>query len=620
MSFLNLAGFAFLALMPVIIFFYLLKLRRRPQVVPSTLLWQRAVEDLTANAPFQKLRKNLLLYLQLLILALLVFALARPLMNLEVRGGRSLIVLLDNSASMQTQEGDETRFDQAIEKVEQLIEGLSSGDSMMLIEFARTARVVASFSSEAPKLRRLLGTVKPTHETTNPRDALLLAKSLARKLDNAEIAVISDGSYADTLSDIGMENIPLRFLKVGQRTDNVGFTRVDLRRAPESERDFQLFAEITNYTLLPKTLSLEIYNNDTLIDARQIRLEPDSTLNQLIENSLFEDGEIVLTLNTDDPFPLDDTAYLVMKKSAETKLLLVGPPNYFLEKAIRFDRDLNAKVTTMSLDEYPPDRPEAFDVTIFDTVTPEEIPQGNYLYLGATPFLEGFEENGVIPSPPIYDWDSQHPVMRYVELSDVAIAEARDVTLPAASQTLASTANDRPLVAFHSAQNRNVVVVTFNLFDSNLPLRMAFPLFISNSLNFLSRNKAAGQASLFQTGQTVELDIPLDVETITVLTPGEETVNVERGPLNAAAFDNTRLVGFYDVALGKEATDTFGVNLLNKAESNIEPADTLTLDNELEVEASELNRVNTEVWPWFALAGLLFLLLEWIAYHRRYGV
>jgi hypothetical protein len=491
---------------------------------------------------------------------------------------------------------------------------------MMLIEFARTARVVASFSSEAPKLRRLLGTVKPTHETTNPRDALLLAKSLARKLDNAEIAVISDGSYADTLSDIGMENIPLRFLKVGQRTDNVGFTRVDLRRAPESERDFQLFAEITNYTLLPKTLSLEIYNNDTLIDARQIRLEPDSTLNQLIENSLFEDGEIVLTLNTDDPFPLDDTAYLVMKKSAETKLLLVGPPNYFLEKAIRFDRDLNAKVTTMSLDEYPPDRPEAFDVTIFDTVTPEEIPQGNYLYLGATPFLEGFEENGVIPSPPIYDWDSQHPVMRYVELSDVAIAEARDVTLPAASQTLASTANDRPLVAFHSAQNRNVVVVTFNLFDSNLPLRMAFPLFISNSLNFLSRNKAAGQASLFQTGQTVELDIPLDVETITVLTPGEETVNVERGPLNAAAFDNTRLVGFYDVALGKEATDTFGVNLLNKAESNIEPADTLTLDNELEVEASELNRVNTEVWPWFALAGLLFLLLEWIAYHRRYGV
>jgi hypothetical protein len=620
MSFLNLAGFTFLALMPVIIFFYLLKLRRRPQVVPSTLLWQRAVEDLTANAPFQKLRKNLLLYLQLLILALLVFALARPLMNLEVRGGRSLIVLLDNSASMQTQEGDETRFDQAIEKVEQLIEGLSSGDSMMLIEFARTARVVASFSSEAPKLRRLLGTVKPTHETTNPRDALLLAKSLARKLDNAEIAVISDGSYADTLSDIGMENIPLRFLKVGQRTDNVGFTRVDLRRAPESERDFQLFAEITNYTLLPKTLSLEIYNNDTLIDARQIRLEPDSTLNQLIENSLFEDGEIVLTLNTDDPFPLDDTAYLVMKKSAETKLLLVGPPNYFLEKAIRFDRDLNAKVTTMSLDEYPPDRPEAFDVTIFDTVTPEEIPQGNYLYLGATPFLEGFEENGVIPSPPIYDWDSQHPVMRYVELSDVAIAEARDVTLPAASQTLASTANDRPLVAFHSAQNRNVVVVTFNLFDSNLPLRMAFPLFISNSLNFLSRNKAAGQASLFQTGQTVELDIPLDVETITVLTPGEETVNVERGPLNAAAFDNTRLVGFYDVALGKEATDTFGVNLLNKAESNIEPADTLTLDNELEVEASELNRVNTEVWPWFALAGLLFLLLEWIAYHRRYGV
>jgi len=55
-----------LAVPPAIILLYFLKLKRRPLQVPSTYLWHRSIEDLHVNTVWQRLRRNLLLFLQLL--------------------------------------------------------------------------------------------------------------------------------------------------------------------------------------------------------------------------------------------------------------------------------------------------------------------------------------------------------------------------------------------------------------------------------------------------------------------------------------------------------------------------------------------------------------------------
>src|SRR5438309_4815259 len=84
----------------LIVVMYILKLRRRDVVVSSTFLWQQVIRDVQANAPFQKLRKNLLLFLQLLAILLLVLVISRPFWRSKGVGGRSVVIVVDNSASM----------------------------------------------------------------------------------------------------------------------------------------------------------------------------------------------------------------------------------------------------------------------------------------------------------------------------------------------------------------------------------------------------------------------------------------------------------------------------------------------------------------------------------------
>ncbi len=78
MNFLAPAAFAFAAAIPVVILFYLLKRKRVVKLVSSTVLWQKFLAETQASAPFQRLRKNWLLILQLILLTLAILCLARP--------------------------------------------------------------------------------------------------------------------------------------------------------------------------------------------------------------------------------------------------------------------------------------------------------------------------------------------------------------------------------------------------------------------------------------------------------------------------------------------------------------------------------------------------------------
>src|SRR5882757_1431775 len=113
MNFLAPLAFAFAASIPVVIVFYLLKRKRVVKLVSSTLLWQKFLAETQASAPFQKLRRNWLLFLQILLLILAVLALSRPFFATKARSSELRVLILDASASMQSTDETPSRFEKA---------------------------------------------------------------------------------------------------------------------------------------------------------------------------------------------------------------------------------------------------------------------------------------------------------------------------------------------------------------------------------------------------------------------------------------------------------------------------------------------------------------------------
>ncbi|MFM7100429.1 MAG: vWA domain-containing protein, partial [Verrucomicrobiota bacterium] len=124
MRFLAPFAFAFAAALPVVVLFYLLKRKRVVRLVPSTVLWQRFLAESQASAPLQRLRRNWLLLLQLLLLSLVILALARPYFDGQVGRGGLQVVVLDASASMQATDELPSRFERARAEARRLVDAL----------------------------------------------------------------------------------------------------------------------------------------------------------------------------------------------------------------------------------------------------------------------------------------------------------------------------------------------------------------------------------------------------------------------------------------------------------------------------------------------------------------
>src|SRR4051812_8459288 len=156
MNFLSLGAFWFLASIPVLIVFYLLKRRRVARVVPSTLLWQKFLAESQASAPFQRLRHNWLLIIQIILLLLAILALARPYFSSKVTGGRILVTILDSSASMQSTDETPSRFEKARKEALALVNTMHDNDQMVVLQASGNTEVRQSPTSEKAALRRAI--------------------------------------------------------------------------------------------------------------------------------------------------------------------------------------------------------------------------------------------------------------------------------------------------------------------------------------------------------------------------------------------------------------------------------------------------------------------------------
>ena len=602
---------------PAIIFFYLLKLKRREVPVSSVMLWSHLIKDVQANAPFQKLKKNLLLLLQLIIAVLAIIALSRPAVFANSMGGRNVVVILDGSASMQAREGRTTRFQAARETAEKMVSQMKAEDRMMiLLSTSRTHRLTA-MTSDKGALRRALRRAEPGDTTTNLRDALLLAISTAGRQGRpgyASIYILSDGAFPKD-DEIETRGASLQYIKFGSSSDNVGIVALDARRMLREEGGYQLFLAVRNYGERERKLNLEFYRDEALVDVRPLSLpaaDPSRGYSERAEvyTDLPEtDGILRTQLDVKDDLAADNVAYAQLARPRDLKVLLVTEGNFFLREALNVDPHVQLSELKPSAYTGAGD----FDVVVFENSPPRNPGPGAHLYINCAGPTAPVELRGQTTDASILDWRRQHPVMRYVQLSQIYLPEARTAAPRPWGVTLAEH-EQGPVIVVGERDNRKSAYVGFPLLKTEFPTRVAFPIFFNNLVQWLAL-RPIQDGSQLRTGQVATLTVPTGTRTAQITTPTGERVAVSALG-TTVNFADTDRAGVYTLQAG-DYRDQFAANLLSRAESNIRPAERLQFgDRPLEA-GSGMVRTAHEFWRWLAVIALLVLSLEWWIFHRR---
>ncbi|MFO0832769.1 MAG: BatA and WFA domain-containing protein [Phycisphaerales bacterium] len=307
---LTLAGIAAAIAVPTLIILYFLKLRRRDLEVSTTLLWKKAIQDLQANAPFQRLRRNLLLFLQLLILGAVLFALAQPIIKAQTLTGSKLVILIDRSASMTATDGEpgsgvKTRLDIAKEQAIGLVESMkeassffttkNTGDQAMVIAFDNQAEPLQPFTNDKDALKAAIRGIQPTHKTTGMEQAVTvaLANLPRRKLiengversiegitegEPVTMHLYTDGKIPDAeKAKPGPENTMV-FHQVGdEKAPNLAITALKAEREFEHPEKLTIFVSLLNTQDIPRTCDVELVIDGTVAGIQNASIPGAST-------------------------------------------------------------------------------------------------------------------------------------------------------------------------------------------------------------------------------------------------------------------------------------------------------------------------------------------------------
>jgi hypothetical protein len=619
MQFLTPLGFLLTGLAIPIILLYMLKLRRKQVQVSSTFLWMQLLRDQQANAPWQKLKRNLLLILQLLILTALVIALARPAIRVPAVASGSVIVLLDASASMNATDVSPSRFEEARKAADALIDGLTSASSMTLILVADTPQTLISAETDKSALRQALDKAQVTQGPANWQAAFALAAGAARSnQEKATIVIISDGGLPQNgLPALSGE---VRYVPIGKSQNNLAVSALALRLAQNGP---QLFAEASNYTAEDRSVLLSIYFNDGLVDARQISLQAKSsesfTLDHLPNTSGIYKARLSDPKRTNKPLDalsLDDQAFAIYQSDSARRVLLVSNGNLFLEQllaslpSIQPFRALPAADGTLQMPNDP------FDLYIFDGILPKELPNADLLFVnppvGSNPFFDVGTSYSEVMNIQVHDDE----LTRFVDWTNVHILQAQTVQPPPWANTLIES-DAGPLVFAGETKGQRIAALLFDLRQSDLPLQIAYPILLSHLINYLAPPSAFDATESLQPGEVLSMLPQTDVEKIVIASPSNTAFVLTA---DQTAFAQTRELGFYAVNfLSGDSTrvEYFAVNLFNPNESNIQPRDSIQVGSQAITPTVSRQLGQRELWVWLAALALLILMIEWQAYHRR---
>jgi len=309
----NLIGlYALFAIVPFILI-YLIRPKSFEKVIPSLMFIMQEKNKFRKASFLQKLLRNLLLIMQLLIILFLAISVASPYLEIpHTVMVRNNIIVLDVSASMQTKDGISTRFSKAIGKAK---DNLGMRNTIILAE--NTPVIVLEDASSGESLG-LLDKLTPKATSTNLGDAILLASDLLGD-KRGVVTVISDfiaTEGSDTLMakrSLTSKGNSVNFIDVRSEAENVGITDLIV------DKD-ETIVEIKNYKNEDVSIQVNLVKGNSRVSEEKIKLLANSK-EKIIFDTL--EGISKISLELKDDLSTDNFAYISSPEKKKIRVLLI---------------------------------------------------------------------------------------------------------------------------------------------------------------------------------------------------------------------------------------------------------------------------------------------------------
>ena len=572
---------------PIVIALYLLRRKAAQHEVSSLLLWQKMAYNEEALRPFQKLRKQWLLLLQLLLVALLALALMRPAGTGGLHG--EMVMIFDVSASMKTKSDGRTRIQEAVRDAMDLVDGMQEGDTVTILTAGQTLQQRISRSTDKQRIKASLASLEAENGIADIEGALSLALAMQRDLPELAILLFSDTYQAET------KGVQIR--TTGQGEDNRSVVSL---RCGEQEEGMTAFARVANYGVACE-ITLECYADGVLCDLRTITLEQGGQ--QSVQMQVPGPARVVwVEITTEDALMEDNVHYWVWQEPTERKALLVTDGNIFLEKALLLREDIQLYKTTLA----DVGEPTGYDLYLFDGALPEVLPtDGSILalhpngQLGSIRAGENKQSEGRLRAAA----NAQGNAMtQNLALSEISLRSYQPLT---GGQSVLTWGEDT-LLAVEEQAGQRMAALGFDLHDSNLPMQTDFPILVQNLMEYLLPGGSMAVESAV-CGQPISLVLDKRAESGRIITPSGKEIEVQ-----GDQFKETMEIGIYTLiekrAGDREQATAFALHI-PPVESDVR----FVYEQEKTEIAERTGQTGTgkEWTPYFLLAFLILLVVEW---------
>ncbi len=638
--------------LPVVILLHMRHTTPAPQPVPTLRFWQAAAQAQTERVRFRRPPLSLLLLLHLLIVALLAFGLTRPVAAKTWAGlglrtePRHVIVLLDGSTSMgalDTPTGSsrfETGRAAALERVRDLREGDVA--TVVLLGTGMTT-MEATNAGDLVTLRRRLASLRAPGGRADVTAALALTRDLLLPNLEDRVVLITDGALTVDPAVVAALGAPVELIQVGgvpidpEQPDagNVAITELSARTAPGNPDQRELFARLANFGNVSVVVPV-VVKVDGIEFARREETLPAGGTAKLSWTLPPEASEVTVASEAVDPLPADDQASLILRQESDLslKILLVSDLPGSLQRALEVlpGAEVTTEPTQATVAQPAGD---AYDLVVYDNVTPPEAPPGAALLLVHPPAQGGpFPTRGAMPNATAIRFGARDPLLEGVDLAGVTFGET-PVYLLESGQTEVVGADGGPLIFRAELNDRPVVVLGFDIAQTNLPQRVAFPILIANvaaqlvpsplppavplgdPLVYRPSADAAAVRVTAPDGNPVDLSMAVDAPD-DATEPADGSI-LDENRLRAVSFADTGRAGQYQVAELDAAGEELGggrfvVNAGHPLESDLRPNPDLPA-----ILATARGAANAtvptnlaDIWPLLVAAALVLLALEWL--------